>query len=97
MRRRDFRLKYFFTQLSAPVVGIGVVFLLLALVGKLGVLESTNRKELEILIISIIFLTVPVTMVIWGKILFFLGILSKDEAKGYPWSKPWKNNKSTII
>lgn len=96
MRRRNFRVKFLFTQLSAPIIGSAVVFLLLALVGKLGILETTKREELELLIIVLIFLTIPVTMVIWGKVLVYLGILSKDEAQGYPWSKPWRKNKNHI-
>jgi hypothetical protein len=30
------------------------------------------------------------SMVLWGRILVMLGILSKEEAKGYPYSKPWE-------
>jgi len=31
------------------------------------------------------------SMVLWGKVLVLMGILTKDEAKGYPYSKPWEN------
>ena len=82
--------KYYFTQLSAPIVGVGIVLLLLALVGKFHIIETDNIDIVDTIIISIIFLTVPVSMVIWGKILVLFGILNKDDAKGYPWSKPWK-------
>ena len=85
--------KYYFTQLSAPVVGLAVWFILLALVGKFHIVETDNINNADIVIISILFLTIPLTMVLWGKVLVFLGFLEKDEAKGYPWSKPWKNNK----
>ena len=27
---------------------------------------------------------------LWGRILVLIGILSKEEAKGYPYSKPWE-------
>jgi len=32
-------------------------------------------------------------MSLWGRILVFLGILTKEEAKGYPYSKPWGKDK----
>ena len=82
--------KYYITQLSAPIVGVGVALILLAIVGKLGILNNAKSEELEFITISLVFLTIPITMVIWGKILALLGILSKSEAKGFPWSKPWK-------
>ena len=59
-------------------------------IGKYHTVETDSISHLDILIISAIFLTVPVTMVIWGKILVLFGILSKSEAKGYPWTKPCK-------
>ena len=83
--------KYYFTQLSAPIVGVGVALLLLAMIGKLGILKTVESEELKFAIISIAFLIIPITMVIWGKILVSLGVLSKSEAKGFPWSKPWKD------
>ena len=85
--------KYYFTQISAPIVGVGVVLVLLALIGKFHIIDTKDINHLDVMIISIVFLTIPVSMVIWGKFLAFLGILSWDEAKGYPWSKPWKENK----
>ena len=85
--------KYYFTQLSAPIIALGMVLFLLAFAGKYHIVETDSIRHLDILIISTIFLTVPVTMVIWGKILVLFGILTKSEAKGYPWVKPWKKYK----
>ena len=31
-----------------------------------------------------------VFMVLWGRILVWLGILTREEAKGYPYSNPWE-------
>ena len=75
------------------MIALGMVLFLLALVGKYHIVETDNISHLDIFIISAIFLTVPITMVIWGKILVVFGILSKSEAKGYPWSKPWKEKR----
>jgi hypothetical protein len=29
------------------------------------------------------------SMYLWGRILVVIGVLTKEEAKGYPYSKPW--------
>jgi len=84
--------KYYFTQLSAPIIGLAAMFFFFALAGKLHIIETDNINFLDLIVISAIFLTVPVTMVIWGKFLVLFGILNRDEARGYPWSKPWKEN-----
>ena len=34
------------------------------------------------------------SIILWGKMLVFMGILTKEEAKGYPYSKPWVNKES---
>lgn len=85
--------KYYVTQLSAPIIGLGLMFVFLALVGKYHIVETDHIDHMDIIIISLIFLTVPITMVVWGKLLVFFGILSRSEAKGYPWSRPWKEKK----
>jgi hypothetical protein len=28
-------------------------------------------------------------MTLWGRVLVLVGLLTKEEAKGYPYSKPW--------
>jgi hypothetical protein len=28
-------------------------------------------------------------MTLWGKVLIAIGLLTKEEAKGYPYAKPW--------
>jgi hypothetical protein len=32
-----------------------------------------------------------VTVWAWGKLLVMIGILTPEEAKGYPFSRPWEN------
>ena len=40
--------------------------------------------------VSLFIFTMLGSMLLWGRILVWLGILDKDEAKGYPYAKPWE-------
>jgi hypothetical protein len=86
--------KFLFTQLSAPIVGFGSWFLVLILIkDKLRSLIDSNFYSifLKISIYIVLFIfVVMVSMLIWGRILVLLGIMTKEEAKGYPYSTPWK-------
>jgi hypothetical protein len=32
-------------------------------------------------------------MVLWGRFLVVIGLLTKEEARGYPYSKPWERGR----
>lgn len=76
--------KYLLTQISAIFVAV-VVSLIYAVV---------NRKVLHLnnpLFFVGYVILLPSTLTILGKLFVWLKILSKEEAKGYPFSKPWEN------
>ncbi len=50
------------------------------------------KKIIDCLLIFSILVDIPLSMYIWGRVLVLLGVLTKEEANGYPFSKPWENN-----
>ncbi len=85
--------RFFITQISAPFVGITGFFLLLGAVRHFNWLTDFNSASQIILLIFILLVGVVGSMVLWGRFLVVVGILTKEEAKGYPYSKPWENDK----
>jgi hypothetical protein len=85
--------KFLFTQLSAPIIGFVGFFLLLRVTKvcfpELFDLESGSLFFIAAVFIALLLFSLLVSMFVWGRILVFLGILTKEEAKGYPYSKPW--------
>ena len=57
--------------------------------------EYLNRRLgfFDIFLIIILFgVALMGSMYLWGRILVVIGVLSKEEAKGYPYSKPWERS-----
>lgn len=81
--------RFFFTQMSGMVL-FGVVGF-----GGLTWLELSPQNFILAIgeAILILILAASVTH-LWGRILVFFGILSKEEVKGYPFSAPWQNRKN---
>ena len=93
--RKAYPRKFIFTQISAPFVGFAGVFLTIFILNRLHWIPDpkTEPNLIKILIIVILFITVLIgSMVLWGRILVMLGILTEEEAKGYPYSKPWEKD-----
>ncbi|MCG8524819.1 MAG: hypothetical protein MI748_00450 [Opitutales bacterium] len=84
--------KYLLTQLSAPFVGLGFAGFILFLIAKLNLMTKADSEIKEIIFLSIVFLSIPFTMFLWGKVLALFGVLTWEQAKGYPWSKRLKHN-----
>jgi len=93
-----FRGRFLFTQLSAlPVffITMGIVVLLL---GRIIDLPSWLRERpgsaMQVLglivAVSAIGCVGILGMVLWGRLLVVVGLLAKEEARGYPYSKPWE-------
>jgi len=82
--------KFIYTQLSAPLALIaGGAFALYAI--KAFGLSALMTKEIYAILLMIFVFSFAIgTMLLWGKILVVLGILTKGEARGYPYSKPWE-------
>ncbi len=84
--------KFYFTQLSAPIVagacGCIAVQLLKFFLG-----DWYNDEDIVNVVIlgTIIITSCIVGMILWGKFLVLIGILNTEEAKGYPFSKPWED------
>lgn len=86
--------KFLFTQLSAPIIGFGSWFLVLFLI-KDNLRSFLDSNSYSILLrisiyVGLFIVVVLGSILIWGRILVLLGILTKEEAKGYPYSKPWE-------
>lgn len=82
--------KYIFTQGSGVVVGIIAAYLLILISRQLRPSLSNLTDSLSITVFTIfVLLAFVVIMTLWGKVLVAIGLLTKGEAKGYPYSKPW--------
>ena len=58
------------------------------------VYKSKLDSFFDIFIFVCLFIfTILGSMVLWGRFLILICILDKDEAKGYPYSKPWEEKK----
>jgi hypothetical protein len=91
--KRSFHKKYLFTQLSAPVVGAAGVFLFIHFIHSVSDFNFT-RTIFHVIFFGIGFIIVLISfMILWGRILVWLGILTREEARGYPYSKPWETLK----
>jgi len=85
--------KFLLTQISAPIVGIASVFLIIFLTKGISPNLFSELNFFKVSVVIIIFGIVLIgSMAIWGKILVLFKILSKEEAKGYPYSKPWNEH-----
>ncbi len=82
--------KYIFTQVSAVLVAIISAGISIYLLKKMIV-----EKEISTITI-IIQIIIPISSIfiswkIWAELLVKMNVLNKNESKGYPYSKPWKN------
>jgi len=82
--------KYIFTQGSGVVVGLISVCLPILIIRKLKPSLFDFTDSLSIIVFAIcVLLAFVFIMTLWGKVLVAMGLLTKEEAKGYPYSKPW--------
>lgn len=87
------RAKYIATQVSGPIFAFLIIFLLLVIVKNFYSSLLVEMGVTKILVFLFSFLVLLLgSMVLWGRILVLFGVLTKDEAKRYPWSKPWKKD-----
>jgi hypothetical protein len=92
--KQSYPKKFLFTQLSALIVGAAGLFCLLSLTKQyfpalLDLKSGSLFFKIAVLIALIVFGLVG-SLYVWGRILTSLGVLTKEEAKGYPYSKPWE-------
>ena len=83
--------KYVFTQTSAPFVGCFTGYAALRMLTYFFSGWYQPDKVAHVLFFgSVIIVTCLVGIFLWGKILVWLRVLSREEAKGYPFSRPWQ-------
>jgi hypothetical protein len=96
MRRS--RIRFLFAQLSAFVaffVSVGIVLLVLGRVFDLRSWASEWPGS-AIQMAGVVGAVVAVgcigmlAVVLWGRLLVAIGLLTREEARGYPYSRPWE-------
>jgi hypothetical protein len=96
MRRYPFR--FLFSQLSAIAV-----FAAALLVGAVALrtvfappgAQATGWSAVATMTaLAALFVFAVLAMFLWGKVLVRLGVLTAEEARGYPYSKPWERGRS---
>jgi cytochrome c biogenesis protein CcdA len=83
--------KYLLTQISAPIVGLTTSFFVVKILAQLfpQILREQGITQVIIIVVSV-FVLLGLSIYLWGRLLILVGILDKEEAKGYPFSKPWE-------
>ncbi|MBU2630289.1 MAG: hypothetical protein KKE61_16885 [Proteobacteria bacterium] len=86
-------IKFLFTQLSAPIIGFSALFFGIYLAKKMFPTFFMDFNFFKIVLIGTSYIALLLgSMILWGKILISIGILTKEEGKGYPYSKPWEDD-----
>jgi len=84
------RNKFVFTQISAPVIGCIAGFTAVKLLTYFLSGWYQPDKVPHVLFYGFtIVIACLVGIFLWGRLLVFFGVLTSEEAKGYPFSKPW--------
>lgn len=98
MRRRVEK-RFVFTQLSAVPIFFGAlmatgffVFLPLVRLFEVDLDAPADAKLIVVLVLFGVALLVAVSAAwyAWRRFLVWIGLLSAEEAEGYPYSEPWK-------
>jgi hypothetical protein len=82
--------KFIFTQVLAQIVCGCSVLLLALVIRKYHPIDAEDFRNFSIaewLLLLALFVTMPLSMYIWGRILVLMGFLSKEEGRCYPYSK----------
>ena len=102
MENKIFYPRFIFTQVSGVVAGLLGAFMAVKLIypKMQSSLEgdSGNFPVVAAIIWAVILVISLIgTMKLWGWLLVKIGFPSKEEAKGYPYSKPWKEKESNYL
>jgi hypothetical protein len=85
--------KYLATQLSAPIIGFLTLFFAIFIIKDMFPSIFYEMSLVKVALIIILFTIILIgSMLLWGRVLVLFGALTEDEAKGYPYSKPWEDN-----
>jgi len=89
--------KFVFTQISAPIIGCFAGFAAVKLLTYFLSGWYQPDKVSHVLFYGLtIVMACLVGIFLWGRFLVVLGVLTNEEAKGYPFSKPWNKNPNTL-
>lgn len=87
--------RFVFTQISGVVAGLLGAFVAVKML-YIKMQSTFEGTDGTFPFVAVLFLAVILVgsmigaMKIWGWLLVKIGLLSKEEAKGYPYSKPWE-------
>lgn len=92
------RIKYFMTQFSAVAVFFGLIWTVARPLARhfrwneFAVQRGGSQWDGVLVVLVVIGLCWfgILAMVLWGRVLVVLGILTRDEARGYPYANPWR-------
>lgn len=89
------RSKFLLTQLSGLVVGLAALIVVGAYLPRLLAPNAESFEEfspiLAFLYVVIVVAAVPISMALWGRVLVKFRFLTAEEAKDYPYSRPWEH------
>lgn len=85
--------RFLFSQLSGIAVGGGALLASgLGIRYFFGPLGAAVGRWAVLGVVSAMVLFAFLAMVLWGKVLVWLHVLTAEEARGYPYSKPWERD-----
>jgi hypothetical protein len=90
------RKKFLFTQVSAPIVGSGTALLVALCWGKYSPIDRNLSSFKVWIALGSLFLALCLSMYLWGRLLVLLGVLTREEANDYPFSKPWEKENDLL-
>ena len=87
--------KFVFTQISALPIAFGGVFSSLYILREFNLIE--NFKDIKDIVIFIVaFLSgIFIPWKLWSVLLVKVNVLTKEEARGYPYARPWESKGNT--
>jgi hypothetical protein len=89
--------KFVFTQISAPIIGCFAGFAAIKLLAYfLSGWYQRDKVSHALFYGFTIVIACLVGIFLWGRFLVVVGVLTNEEAKGYPFSKPWNNNPNRL-
>jgi len=87
--------KFIFSQISGALVGCSTSYIALKILLYFFSDWYQHDNAMHVAVFAaFIIASCFFGMYIWGKILVLMKVLSKKEAQGYPFSKPWNSQNS---
>lgn len=84
--------KYYVSQISAIIIGFAVSSITVISIRRICQPNFSPGFLSTVVFGILLVFIVCLSLYLWGRFLVMVGILSEDEAKGYPYSKPWEKS-----